>query len=406
MSGNGRSVLLITPDAEVSDVIEVALAGMPGIDLRTEVSSLVGLNGKAAVLARGRDIIIFETSEDESHDLDAVRALKAAHPVGGHLLALVDSGITLSRVRALNGAGVDEVLPRAVSGGEISSRVQKMFDAASLARPHSNKNRGRVIAVAQARGGVGATTVAVNLANELVAQSGKLKKKSAHSVALVDLDLQFGSVGTLLDLGEQDALHQLALDGTIPDAVFLKQALAVLPNGLSVLPAPSKFMPLDSLQPHQIAAILDTLSHNNDFVVVDLPHALGGWIEPVLRRADQLIIVTDTSVPAVRHCRRLIEFFTADTPDLAILIVINHEARTFFQSAKQKEVQKALNRKLDHWLPHDPKTARMCVDQGKPLASVAPRSPLGKAISRLARETIREFTAAPATPVFSSTRVR
>jgi pilus assembly protein CpaE len=404
MSGTGKSVLLISPDTAVSSAIERALARMPGVDLRTEASSLLGLNGKAAVLAKGRDIIIFETSDDERTDLDAVRALKAAHPTGGLMLALADSAISLSRVRALNGAGVDEVLPRAEAGGDISSRIQKMFDAAAQTTAHATGNRGSVIAVAQARGGVGATTVAVNLANELVAQPGKQKKQPARAVALVDLDVQFGSVGTLLDLGEQDALHQLALDGGIPDAAFLKQAMAVLPNGMSVLAAPSKFMPLDSLQPPQIAAILDTLRQNNDFVVVDLPHALGGWIEPVLRRADQLIIVSDTSVPAVRHCRRLIEFFTADNPDLPILIVINHEARSFFPSAKQKEIQKALNRKLDHWLPHDPATARICVDRGKPLASVAPRSQLGKAISRLARETISDF-ATPA-PVFSSTRVR
>ena len=402
MTATAKSVLLISPDAAVSDAIGEALSGLQGLQIRTEASTLAGLNGKAGQLARGRDIIIFETSDDESADLDAVRALKAAHQAGGLLLALADSGISLSRVRALTKAGVDEVLPRPVAGAEIGNRVQRMNDAAVVAHTTAAEGRGRVIAVAQARGGVGATTVAVNLANDLVGHSGFLKKRTVNSVALVDLDVQFGSVGALLDLAEQDALHQMALDGTIPDAAFLSHVMSVLPNGMKVLAAPSKFMPLDSLQPQQIAAILDTLRQSNDFVVVDLPHALGAWIEPVLRRADELIIVSDTSVPSVRHCRRLIEFFTADNPNLKVRIVINHEKRSLFQSGVQKEIQKALNRKLDHWLPHDPRAAKACADRGKPLSSVAPRSQLAKAISRLARQTITEFPA----PIHTTTRSR
>ena len=335
MTGPTRSVLLISPDAAVSDAIGVALSGLKGLQIRTEASTLAGLNGKAAQLAQGRDIIIFETSDDESADLDAVRALRAAHQAGGLLLALADSGISLSRVRALNKAGVDDVLPRPLAGQEVGSRVQKMFEEAVAANVTATEGRGRVIAVARARGGVGATTVAVNLANDLVGQTGFLKKRWVNSVALVDLDVQFGSIGALLDLAEQDALHQLALDGTIPDEAFLSHVMAVLPNGMKVLAAPSKFMPLDSLQPQQIAAILDTLRHDNDFVVVDLPHALGAWIEPVLRRADELIIVSDTSVPAVRHCRRLIEFFTADNPNLQVLTYRLMKFKPHFQLWRQ-----------------------------------------------------------------------
>lgn len=393
MTDKAKNVLLISADASVGAVVGKALAGMEGLKLRTEMSTLAGLNGEAAAIAAGKDIIIFETTDDETADVEAIRALKAAHQVGGMLLALADSGITLSRVRALAQAGVDEVMPLPLAAEEVGSHVQKLIDRAAHARASEPERRGRVIAVAQARGGVGATTVAVNLANDLVGQPGFLNRRPTHSVAILDLDLQFGSVGAMLDLPEQNALLELALEGAIPDAEFLARTMSSLPNGLKVLPAPSKFMPLDSLHPPQIAAMLDMLRQANDFVVVDLPHALGGWMEPVLKRADELIIVSDTSVPSVRHCRRLIDFFTADNPDLPVRIVINHEKRALFSSSVQKEVQKALNRKLDHWLPHDPGAARASADRGKPLAQVAPRSQLGKAISRLARQTLSEFPA-------------
>ena len=119
-------------------------------------------------------------------------------------------------------------------------------------------------------------------------------------------------------------------------------------------------------------------------------------MEPVLRLADELIIVSDTSVPSVRHCRRLIEFVASDNSELKIRVVINREARSLF-SKEQKAIQKALDRKLDHWLPLDIRAAKACADHGKPLASVAPRSSLGKAISKLARQTIAEFPTRPVT---------
>ena len=62
--------------------------------------------------------------------------------------------------------------------------------------------------------------------------------------------------------------------------------------------------------------------------------------------------------------------------------------RPLFASSAQKEVTRALNQKLDHWLPHDPAAARAAVDQGKPLAQVKSGSPLSKAIARLAKDTL------------------
>lgn len=394
MTATDKSILLITPDAVVTHDIGTSLAGMEGISIRSEASKLPALNGKAAILAADKDIIIFETSDDEESDIASIRVLKANRKAGTLLLALADGEMTLSRVRALNQAGVDDVVPKEGAGAEIQMRVAEHYRARhETPKSKAPERRGRILAVAQARGGVGATTVAVNLAHDLVGRRSFFKRQEPNKVALVDLDVQFGSVGALLDLGEQNALHQLALDGTIPDTTYLANTMMRLPNGMTVLAAPSKFMPLDSLQPRQIGAILDTLRAENDFVVVDLPHALGRWIEPVLHRADELIIVSDTAVPSVRHCRRLIEFFTADNPNLPVRIVINHEKRSLLSTGAQKEIQKALNRKLDHWLPHDPSAARISADRGKPLASVAPRSQLGKAIARLARDTLAEFPA-------------
>ena len=120
---------------------------------------------------------------------------------------------------------------------------------------------------------------------------------------------------------------------------------------------------------------------------MDLPRALVGWIEPIVERADELMVVTDISVASVRHCRRLIDFFSQDNPALPVEVVINHQREPFMSSKLHREVAKVLERPLKHWLPHDARAATAAGGRGEPLSRVAPRSPLGKAMSRLASAT-------------------
>ena len=107
-----------------------------------------------------------------------------------------------------------------------------------------------------------------------------------------------------------------------------------------------------------------------------------------------MMIVTDVAVSSVRHCRRLIDFFTADNIALPVQVVINHESKPFFASALHREAARVLERPLEHWLPHDPKAAHNAADRGQPLSAVAARSSLAKAIGRLASDTLTRFPAA------------
>lgn len=378
-----KSMLVIAPEDGVSEAIARSLADDRSVRVDRRTTSLAAMNGKAVKAMAEYDIILFQTSPDDGADLAAIRDLVAHRKSGTKLVALADGNISLSQARALSNAGVDEVLPLPTNGAAPDREI------ARLGRDHAggSARMGRIIAVAQARGGVGSTTVAVNLADQLVTGAGLRRRDPKPTVALVDLDLQFGTVGSFLDMAEQDTLLNLAMDGTVPDATFLDQSLTLLQSGLAVLASPSKFAPLDALRPDQVAAILDTLRRRYDYIVVDLPRALVRWIEPVIERADKFLIVTDISVPSIRHCRRLIDFLTQDNPALPIEIVVNHQSKPLFRSQLQREAAKVLDRPLNHWLPDDPRAAALAADRGEPLSRVARRSPLGKAMTALAKST-------------------
>jgi pilus assembly protein CpaE len=376
MTATPKSILLIAPDSSVAEALAKGFSHDPEVRIDTELRTLAAMNGKAVRAMESYDLIMFQTRPDDPQDLAAIRTLAAQRRSDARLVALADGNISLSDANMLRTAGVDEVLPLP---GSAARRTP-----AGSARP------GHLIVVAQARGGVGSTTVAVNLADRLVGGEGLVRNRHRNKVALLDFDFQFGTVGSFLDLPEQDTLLKIALDGIVPDENFLRQSLTDLPNGLSVLAAPSRFAPLDSLRPEQVAAIIDTLRASHDYIVVDLPRALVGWIEPIVQRADELMIVTDLSVPSVRHCRRLIDFFTQDHMALPVKIVVNHRARPFLKSRLDREAAKVLERPLDHWLPHHPAAAIAAADRGQPLSAVAPYSSLSRAFRRLAKSTLAQ----------------
>ncbi len=384
------SVLLISDDSGVSNAVNVALADKPRIRLEAENCSVASLNGTAVQMAAENDIVVFATDPGNKDDLTAIKALNDERRENTIFLALADRDISLARARALSDAGVDDVLPFPVTGDELARQMEKWLQKAASTRTGGGRE-GAVIAVAQARGGIGATTVAVNLADQLLVRKSRFRRDPSNSVAIVDLDLQFGAVGDFLDVDPQDGLLQLATGDVMPDQMWVEQSLSETKGGLSVLTAPAEFMPLEAINSKQIETLIDALRKTHEYVVIDLPRALVDWIEPVVASADEIVIVTDTTVPSIRATRRLMDFYLADNPRLAIEVVINHEKRPMMQSAHHKEAARVLERKFEHWLPHDVKAARSAVDFGRPLSEVSARSDLSKSIGVLARAVAKRL---------------
>ncbi len=388
------SILLISSDEAISSTVGDALDAIEGARVNRQDMSVSQMNGSAVELASDHDIVIFATDPSIAADLSAIEMLTDHRGADTVYLALTDADLPLSKARALTRAGVDDVLPFPSPGNEIVEQVAHWIEKKRIAleeRYTSIGTRGKVIAVQQARGGIGATTIAVNLADQLLDRRGTFKKEASNRVVIVDLDLQFGTVGDFLDIEEQEGLLQLAVENFLPDTSWVEQSLIRLPSGLAVLAAPQRFAPLDSLQPEQVAGLIATLKTMFDYVVVDLPRALVGWIEPVLAETDRLYIVTDMTVPAVRASRRLMDFVLADNAALPIEMIINREKKPMMLREHHREASKALDVPFNHWIPDDPKAARNAIDFGKPLSEVSARSELAKGIHQLARATLTQL---------------
>lgn len=387
------SLLVISADEKIQDAVKSAFSS-DDYKVTSRTESIDELNGHAASVLKNQSVVLFDAGMDGFADDTTTRDFCDAKAAGAHIYALAGDDMPLAKTRELRRLGVEDVLPRDAFKEEVVPQIEALRIRREAQLPAiwtGHAQMGKVIAVAQSRGGVGASTLAANLANELQAKRGLLKKSPTASVALVDLDFQFGSQAALLDVDESDALWSMAMEEILPDAAFLEGAMTKADCGVTVLSAPARFGPLTALDPDQIAAIIDVLQNSYDYVVVDLPRALVEWISPVLAKANRLILVTDVTVPSVRSARKLMDFYLGENPGLDIQLVVSMEKKPLILAAHHRAAVDLLKKKFSYWIPRDDKAAREMLDVGAPLESVAPRSPMARAIHRMALDTIKEL---------------
>jgi pilus assembly protein CpaE len=388
MGQGDKDIVLISEDPAFSDRLGAILGRQPGFSVTRCDASLARMNGKATQLAMISELVVFKATPDAMDEAEALRALVAA---GGNarILAVSDSSIPFGVAHGLLRAGVSEVVPDTIEDAELAKVISRLSMPRHLTLSPQEQHEGHVIAVSKARGGIGATTLAVNLADQLCGKKRRFGKSETRKVILVDLDLQFGAVAGFLDLQSNDALYTMARDQIEPDSVFLHQSIVTTPSGLAVLSAPEGFMPLNALQPEQVRFLISRLRQMYDYVVIDLPPAMVDWLTPVLEATDHLLIVSGTSVPFVQQTRRLIDFFKDQNPSLRIEVVVGQEKKPLMRSRRHAEAAKALQTEFKHWLPDDPKSAEEAMDRGRPLSETASGSALTREIAQIAADILR-----------------
>ena len=223
----------------------------------------------------------------------------------------------------------------------------------------------RTVLVFSGKGGVGKSVVATNLATALALRGA--------TVALVDLNLQYGDVGVLLHLEAHPiTIDALAQHGDDVDQGALDDALATSAEGVRVLLAPTSPESSDLVTASTLEAILNHLSRTFDYVVVDSPPHLEERIVGVMEVADQILLVSSFGITSVKDTKvtlRLLQSLGIE-PNRVALVVNQTRPRISFQA---EEIERALRFPILSNLPYE---ARMeeSVDSGRPMVVNEPRS--------------------------------
>ncbi|MAN79201.1 MAG: hypothetical protein CMM77_06680 [Rhodospirillaceae bacterium] len=281
--------------------------------------------------------------------------------------------------RALTDLGVSDYLVKPVAGPQLTAALVRLgaveADTAPAAVPAAK--RGTVTGVLSARGGAGASTVAVNL-------SWALSVEAPGKCALVDLDLRFGTAAMMLDL-EPGRGFKEALDnpGRI-DSLFMERAMVRATDNLSLLAGEEDVSAEPAVAEGALDILFDRLAEAFDHVVVDLPRwRLGDHV----KHLDRLFLVTEPTLAGLRDALRLKDAAQALAgPDLAVLIVLNKGGAAKKGELSEADAVKGGLPKPAYVLPDEIKVQARAQATGKPMVQIAPRAKASKVIVEMARD--------------------
>ncbi len=244
---------------------------------------------------------------------------------------------------------------------------------------------GVVLPVHGLAGGVGASTFAANLAWELATVA---KDKDAPRVCLLDLDLQYGSAATYLDLPRKETVFELLSDTANADSDQLLRAMLTFNDKLHVLTAPSDMLPLDIVSPDDIGRIIDMARANFDYVVIDMPKTIVSWTETVLTRAHVYFALIELDLRSAQNVLRLVRALKAEAlPHDKLRFVLNRAPRFTDLAAKGrvKRMAESLDIAIEVSLPDGGDQVTQANDHGLPMAEQASKNPLRKELQKLAK---------------------
>jgi len=275
-------------------------------------------------------------------------------------------------------AGVRDVVTPDATLSEIRGTVERAIETASRRRATSADERARatskVIAVVSPKGGAGKTAVASNLAVGL-------SQRAPNEVALVDLDLQFGDVGSALRLACETTVADVSRSLSAVDATTLKAFLTPYPPGLFVLCAPPTPAVADDIAPEHVSKVLDLIAGGFRYVVIDTAAGLDEVALAAMERATDLVVVCGTDVASARGARKELDAFDllGLTTQRRHFVLNRADARVGLSVA---DIEATVGLGVDISIPSS-RAVPLSMNQGVPMLETDERSPVSRAFLEL-----------------------
>jgi len=300
--------------------------------------------------------------------------------------------------------GAEDFVPYPLPDGALHEAIERLrkpappqapappsHDASAATAPHarptikaSGDRDGVVLPVHGMAGGVGASTFATNLAWELA----NCDASKAARVCLIDLDFQFGSIATYLDLPRKEAVFEILSDTASADSDSFLHSLQTYNDRLHVFTAPPDMLPLDIVQPDDVVRIIDMAKANFDFVVIDMPTTVVSWTETVLAQAHLYFALLELDLRSAQNVLRLMRALKAEElPHEKLRFVLNRAPKFTNLGARSraKRMAESLDIAIEVHLPDGGAPVTQANDHGLPLSENAGKNLLRKEIAKLAK---------------------
>ncbi|MFQ5784598.1 MAG: CpaE family protein [Alphaproteobacteria bacterium] len=347
-------------------------------DRRLEKSTVAIFDGGLdSAIARYADsstprIVLAETVEERDELLEKIDSLAEVCDAGTQVIVLGNVN-DVQIYRSLVQQGISDYLVPPLSAKQIFDSV------AGICADPSEAPLGRVISFMGARGGTGSSTVAHNTA-------WCLTNLFDEDIAVLDLDLAFGTVGLAFNLEAQQGVHDALTHPERLDEMLLERFMAKHEEHLFLLTSPGSLQADADIDPESFDVLLNLVRRTASFAVLDVPHGWAAWTRHALSVSDEIVVTATADLANLRDAKNLLETLNVNRAnDPPIRIVLNHFGAYRKTQLSAKDFESAVGDAPTLVVPHEPVLFGTAANNGQMVGEANKRSKIAAGFESLAK---------------------
>jgi pilus assembly protein CpaE len=373
-SAGKTQVVVLTADPGFEEQARLTFGASEQISLTVVSGRLSELEGKFEI--EGATVAVIDLDATQDEEMPALERLMARIGVRTPVVAITQA-FDETVARALVQMRVADFLVKPVSPVELVRTCARVAKGAQT----TETTEAKIYTFLPAVGGAGVTTLAVQSAM-LLLNSGQRGKTST---CLVDLDFQHGACADYLDLEPRLNLGEIEPRPERLDRQLLEVMLSHHPSGLAVIAAPNRPAEMRTFDPEMVTRLLDLVSTNFDYVIFDMPRTWFSWTDSVLLGSNKLFIVSEMTVPGLRHAKQLVEAIRerlGDGPNPQV-VVNRFEQKLFSSGLRKSDIEQVLGDAFAACIPNHYGLVREAIDRGIPLEEIKPGNKITMHLKKL-----------------------
>jgi len=333
------------------------------------------------------DVLLIEIDCSRENDQSRLNSILNDSDIAIPIL-VTGENITLDVARELMHQGVVDVLPAPYSLSDVLTSLKRAIE--KKGGEQTKTLNGKIISFLKAGGGAGATTIAIQSS---IYVASELQSKHLEA-CLLDLDIQFGTIGLYLNLESNEGMTALIEAGSRLDGAMFRGILGNhRASGLKVLSVPKDIIPVDKINPSLIRRTASLLRRNYKFSFIDIPEFWTNWSATTLQQSNMIVLVTQLTVAGVCRAKRQLDTLRAQgLGHIPLKIILNRYNKNSDCGISLGEAEKVLDHKIDYTILSDYRTVNEAENQGIPISNFSSSSKVVKGIQEFTRQMVTELT--------------
>jgi pilus assembly protein CpaE len=385
-----QRVAIVDPSDATREPLRNLLLGVDSVWLEAECSRYEFFIDVAR--QSNPDLVVVSLDADHGKAMQLIAQLGIEFP-GLPILAVSAKADGQSILQALR-AGAKEFLTQPVVLEELLTalsrlRTTRVGSDGNLQLNGSPRVESSVISIVGSRGGVGCTSLAVNL-------GCNLSQDPSHSVALVDLDLALGDADVALDLIPDYTLADVALNIDRLDMTFLRRSLCKHETGLSLLPHPVQMEDIALIHEDHLQRVIGLLRASYTHLVFDLSKRWTPTDLMAMRMSDVILLVAQLELTSLRNVVRMLHTLGSEEAVAEKVRVVINRVGSEDGEITLKKAEETIGQQIYWQIPNDYKAMLGARNAGVPLLTFAPKSKTQISIAQLGDTLCGKAPAQPA----------